>query len=356
MILLSTIFNSERGILAGIYGIYDGLYPNRGTSYESLSDIRDSHIWIEINDPVFMEDSTGQIHVKIKDDWYKASGVPEHRVLDFQTKKDGQNFYKFKPEFHTSKFRIEFNAIRADILSGNPDRIDYQDIYTGKYLQNGVYAIHSFRQYKRIESGFDTLPSYFKGIVWGLSTREIAQSNSKKSTITSKDNYTTEGKLFINRPILYIPFPISDHGYMFSKDILKDFEFMTMYLHDQNYYSVMTYISPDIQKIGKVISYDNNGILLEIEDDKISNLQIHLQKFENQKNHYFAFIHYCKTRRVKQISDADFQLFSNISNACNRSLKPYDPLIFINLRELIENSRLLNENKSSSAPGCSCSE
>ena len=121
--------NSERGILAGIYGIYDGLYPNRGTSYESLSDIRDSHIWIEINDPVFMEDSTGQIHVKIKDDWYKASGVPEHRVLDFQTKKDGQNFYKFKPEFHTSKFRIEFNAIRADILSGNPDRIDYQDIY-----------------------------------------------------------------------------------------------------------------------------------------------------------------------------------------------------------------------------------
>ena len=124
---------------------------------------------------------------------------------------------------------------------------------------------------------------------------------------------------------------------------------MTMYLHDQNYYSVMTYISPDIQKIGKVISYDNNGILLEIEDDKISNLQIHLQKFENQKNHYFAFIHYRKTRRVKQISDADFQLFSNISNACNRSLKPYDPQIFINLRELIENSRLLNENKSSSA-------
>lgn len=174
------------------------------------------------------------------------------------------------------KFGHIFNSISATVLSGNPDYDDYEYFNSGIYIHAGLKLSSSFKS---------SLGKIFTKASSGL-----------------LNEYVSDDRVYFSSPLLYIPFPLSNKGYMFSGEVLEDFDELTTYYQNQNFYSTLAYIPTDIRKLGEVVKYDENGVLLDLKRKKTSDLNIRLQRLSDEGKYYAATVKYNEVHKDELIN------------------------------------------------------
>lgn len=267
---------------------------------------------IKFDTAVFSKDD-GKWFVRIESSWYNVNN--HNNVLDdvllTNSKTDSMDTYVFKPKFFTKKFGHIFNSISATVLSGNPDYDDYEYFNSGIYIHAGLKLSSSFKS---------SLGKIFTKASSGL-----------------LNEYVSDDRVYFSSPLLYIPFPLSNKGYMFSGEVLEDFDELTTYYQNQNFYSTLAYIPTDIRKLGEVVKYDENGVLLDLKRKKTSDLNIRLQRLSDESKYYAATVKYNEVHKDELINKDDYKEILDYSQQCDVYYEMYDRRIFYNMRQMLSN-------------------
>lgn len=283
--------------------------------------------YCKINDPIF---------VNKMGEWKVQTDTMSYPLLNFSyiedlivetATNDSSVYYKYKPKYHRDKFERHFEGIEADIISGDPNAIDYIDHFNGKYRYEGLKA---------------TGPAH----VIGPTTREvrtevmICNLRNEVDLFFARPSYDLWDTYVLDRyyisysyPMIYIPFPISGKGYLFTGEILKDFNWLTTFFEDQNFYAVLAKVPYDIRNLGRIICIDKNGVLLDLEKDKTRRLKIELHHESN--NIFNAQVEYNQTHSKPLITPSEFQDICNYSDCASVNLLDYDERIFVNMRNML---------------------
>lgn len=290
-----------------------------------------------IDDAVFYTDVEKQ---KVNHEWYVKVGKTWHNtsdvkhldtVLVLNDPTDSIITYKFLPDFHQSRFGHEFESVHPEFFYS-----DYTDSI-GSYV--GIYK-HSFKIDQPVkikhtncvsdECNLKTL--YYKLRLEIFEThanlKRITQQTFTKSSTLLLEEYLLDDIIYFKSPMLYIPFPLSNKGYMFTGDILKPH-----FVHGM-YYFILVHTPSDIRKIGEVIACDENGVLLSVGYKKTPNMRIHLKRLKEDSQYYFAYIKYNKTHSRDLINDVEYQMIiNNQDNAVSYNI--FDKQVFINLSQML---------------------
>lgn len=166
--------------------------------------------------------------------------------------------------------------------------------------------------------------------------KSLEQLLTKSSTSLLR-LYNTRERVTIHEPLLYLPFPLSDKGYLFGARRLIDFDFITILIaHDQNFYATLANIPfSDIRRLGKVVALDKNGVLLSLEREKTPNMKVYMQRMQDDELYYASFVNYKKKHKKDLINDDEYQMILEHSDKVNKSYALYDKEIFVNLRKML---------------------
>ena len=299
-------------------------------------------------------------YIKLADRWHHIDDY-DSGYLDTALVKtnltDSINTYKFKPEFYCNRFGHRFESVDVTIHSTAPSWYDDID------LQSGIYR-HRFciwEEYRWLKPEFHPyanvsmlteLSWYLRGVFVDLHLRawnSLEQLFTKSST-SLLGLYNTRWRITIHEPLLYLPFPLSDKGYLFDARRLIDFDFISILIaHDQNFYATLANIPPDIRRLGKVVALDKNGVLLSLEKEKTPNMKVYMQRIQDDELYYASFVNSRKTHKKELINDDEYQMILEHSDKVDKSYALYDKEIFVNLRKMLS---FLDYEELSEKHGC----
>lgn len=273
--------------------------------------------------------------------------------------------YEYRPEFYQDKFMYYFESVDAKILSGDPNHLDYQSIQSGIYELNLLtfdkLNIKSLKEFwDRVDTHFKDNPHLNKlEACWQIINVEMYEilytlrgnlvKVFTKSTEVIPEIYSPEKRVYFRYPLLYCPFPLSDKAYIFPAERLCDFNYITDFVHDQNFYATLANIPPDIRRLGKVVALDKNGVLLSLEREKTPNMKVYMQRIQDDELYYASFVNYRKTHKKELINDDEYQMILEHSDKVDKSYALYDKEIFVNLRKMLS---FLDYEELSEKHGC----
>lgn len=312
-------------------GIYKGLCnpPTHGLPQYIVN----NRNCVKIEDPFLCNDGgeewfihSGKLRYPISSYIYNTYFEESHQV-------DSVIYYKLKSDEQLDLLVHEFISVDICVLPMAPQIIFDEYWYCSGLYRGKLSAPYSHNINTRM---FPDL------LAWSILTtiRTFLESKLTKPQTNILDEYVTNSRIYYKKPLLYLPFPLSNHGYLFSSDVLEDFDKRTSFIPDQNYYSVLTDIPSDIRKIGSVVSYDENGLLLSLNMRKTPTLRVELHRLNN--NYYAAKVNYKATKRRIQIDENEYRSILEYSNRSTSLYEIYDKQIFINMKSLL--SELSYEN------------
>lgn len=307
---------------------FNGLF---GVAYNHLPDkIYCNRNCYEIKNAVLNKKNNGEWDINTGNKWYPIKDITcNDGILEKKSENDSSTFYRFKPEFYQDKFAHEFEYISAYISWDKLKSFSYKVCNSGIYEHTGLYMPYSYCKERRVN-----LPIYLHASSIAYSLRTFIEKNFTKAYHSFKDEYRPGCRVYFDLPLLYIPFPMTGKAYLFSGEVLRDFDEVTEYVHDQNFYAVLAYIPLDVKRLGKIIACDHDGLLLSL-GRKTPKMSINLKRMDNDKNHYAATVHYKKRIWNRQINEDDYKRILNYSQSSDSLYKMYDERIFVNLRRIL---------------------
>ncbi len=309
-----------------------GLIPKPSDSLPY--DIYSDRNCCKIDEATFVKRNNDLWYIKTKNNWYP---IDNSFILDYaieetkSTTDSGQ--YRLKSEFRTPKIGHTFRAVEAKIISGNPDYIDHVSLTSGIYRHDALSFIYSFKDERQLLP--TDYPLHVQAFLWGASLRAFLDMNLTSSSEELLSEYIPGYRIYYNAPLLYIPFPLSNKGYLFSGEILNSFKEITSYVHSQNFYAVLAYIPNDLRRLGKLLACDENGALLSLETKRTPKMRLHLQKLSDGKNYYAASVNYRRRHAKLQMNKTEYSLIMDYSHSSAKCYEIYDEQLFVNLRELL---------------------
>ncbi len=279
--------------------------------------------------------------VKMNDKWYEAhDDYSLDSTLIANGLTDSTMAYTFKPKYHRTNFSLVFKYLNADIISGHDDPgapvdvpsgiFELQTLYLERSVRNLIHGRHPpvtkfelklINIRHNIRFMYDDIKRFFEHIF-------------TKSSSDLLDQYVTSDLIHIRHPLIYIPFPL-DKGYIFEGDVLKIFNWVTEYVHDQNFYAVLAEIPSDIKRLGKVIACDENGVLLSLDRSKTPIMRVRLKRLKEDELFYASFFKYKKKHLRKMISEEEYQIIDAYDKTAINSYEMYDKRIFVNMRKML---------------------
>ena len=297
-------------------------YPHRNPE----SEIYSSKGPCKIENPIFEERDSNRYFVFTGTQWCPVKFSPDwllEDILEEVSATDSSRLLQFREEYKQNAFFNFFANEEPDILQGDPNHLDNWSYYSGFYRHSLFVKIpkRHIRMCEK-ERGLEykrewKLPC-IKGYLledFGFLVDYLAKFGT--SSDEPRDEYKLCRKYCIDSPLLYVPSQDSGIGYIFSEKMLENIGFVTKYLGNQNYYAKALVLPTDIEQYGKVISRDDNGVLIKLKKDSVK----------------------CRVRlvRIDQNASDYVMVLSNRPNSCKElNLKDlYDENIFINLRQLL---------------------
>ena len=116
---------------------------------------------------------------------------------------------------------------------------------------------------------------------------------------------------------------------------MKNFNLVTEYVHDQNFYAILAEIPSDIKRLGKVIACDENGVLLSLDRSKTPIMKLRLKRLKDDELLYVSFFKYKKKHLRKMIREEEYQIIDAYDKAARNSYEMYDKRIFVNMRKML---------------------
>lgn len=310
----------------------DGVIPNSVKGWLGGSPFRHC---CKIEDPVFMEHCSGEWFIMMDTIWYPMEMwyLKPSQYLNEISRRDSCRLYKYKPAYYREKFGHYFEPIYP--CSCYTDDIPHD---TGRYRHTCLLADdHWWRDIPKIVyNGKGERPAPLNLRMFWLSSnlRDKWDRYFTRPTSGLPDVYEMGKGVVYHSPMIYIPFPLSGKGYLFSKDVYRDsFKEMIQSFGNQNFYAVLVEIPEDIRRLGEVVSLDKNGVLLNLKRDKTPRLNMELHRLHDDM--YEARVKYNKTHRKNLISDGEYQTILKYSDSSTVSSPNYDETIFINLRPIL---------------------
>lgn len=334
IVAISGFIDTDRLIFTNIY---KGLFQKH-ISYNILpAEIYNYRNCCKIDTPIFRRHEKDEWSVNLNDCWYPV----DKDVCDFVTKgqitRDTCVAYKLDSEFHINNFGHYFKFNETDIISGEPDYLDNITLHSGIYIHKELIPLCSFCNEENVYK--EDVPLSVKSYLWAFSMRCRFENTFSKSSAALLDKYETTSYVCYTSPMIYIPFPFSGNGYIFSSEILNTFNYISDYIGGQNFYATYASIPSDIKRIGTIISYDKNGVLLKLPIKKTRRLRIDLLKLHYNERYYAAIVNYKKTHFQDCLREADYQDIMNLSNSSDNLFEPYDENVFINLSKLLSGNK-----------------
>lgn len=313
-----------------IVNIYKGWF---NISYDHLpSYITSSRNYYEIADPVFLQGHDGEKYLNDESEKIKVEGFMLDYVLEDKSMADSISEYRINPKFSQNRFGHTFLAVETEVLAGDPNAIDDRICSNGIYVHDALYPLYSYCQEKEMDGNKYTIP--IQAFLWSCSLRSKFDMAVTTPSFELLDEYIPGTRIYIEAPLLYLPFPLSGKGYMFSAKVLKDFNKMTEFFQDQNFYSILTYVTDDISRIGTIISCDDKGVLLAPEIRRTPHMKLHLYRIGATDN-YAAAVYYKKSSCRKLLDKQSLQIIQNYSKLSSCQLEAYDKRIFSNMRKML---------------------
>lgn len=309
---------------------YNGLF---GVARNHLPDnIYCNRNCYKIDSAVFKKTNNADWEIKIENNWYPINDfLCDDSVLEKISENDTLSLYRLKPDFHHDAFAHEFEYISADISWDELKSPSYRICNSGIYEHTRLYLPYSYRNESK-----KNFPPYLHAHSIAYSLRSFFEKEFTKAYPTFLDEYKPGYRVYFDTPLLYIPFPLTEKAYLFSGEVLRDFAEVTKYVHDQNFYAVLAYIPSDIKRIGSIVAYNQNGLLLSL-GKKTHKMNIIMKRMNKNKNHYAATVYYRRQSLKKQISEDDYKMILYYSQLAESSYELYDELIFANLRQMLSN-------------------
>ena len=293
--------------------------------------------YVEYND-----DGVRNWLVKVNNKWYDAyddDSLDSTLVVNEQT--DSLVTYKFKSKYYRNKFEICFDETEVVDMSSD-EMIPWDDIT----WHSGIYKFSelsiSRKRRNLIVSRYPPVTKFELKLInirhnirfMYDDIKRIFEQTFTKSSSDLLDQYVTSDLIHIRHPLIYIPFPL-DKGYIFGGDVLMNFNLVTEYVHDQNFYAVLAEIPSDIKRLGKVIACDENGVLLSLDRSKTPIMKLRLKRLKEDELFYASFFKYKKKHIRKMISEEEYQIIDAYDKAATNTYEMYDKRIFINMRKML---------------------
>lgn len=293
--------------------------------------------YVEYND-----DGVRNWLVKVNNKWYDAyddDSLDSTLVINEQT--DSLVTYKFKSKYYRNKFEICFDETEVVDMSSD-EMIPWDDIT----WHSGIYKFSelsiSRKRRNLIVSRYPPVTKFELKLInirhnirfMYDDIKRIFEQTFTKSSSDLLDQYVTSDLIHIRHPLIYIPFPL-DKGYIFGGDVLMNFNLVTEYVHDQNFYAVLAEIPSDIKRLGKVIACDENGVLLSLDRSKTPIMKLRLKRLKEDELFYASFFKYKKKHIRKMISEEEYQIIDAYDKAATNTYEMYDKRIFINMRKML---------------------
>lgn len=322
----------EKLIITNIYkglfrkNVHHNILPTKINSYLNCC---------RIDNPAIKRHNNGNWSVKLGEEWYRTSDYVAHFITEEINVKDTNTTYVLNPKYNIRYFGHDFEFQETEILFGDPNAVDYLTFNTGIYMHKELLPLYSFCDGERVSE--IEMPIYDRAYLWASCLRDRLECLFSKSYFELQELYSTNEYICYNFPMIYIPYPISDKGYIFSSDIIADFIDLTEYVDDQNFYATYVSIPSDIKRLGTIVKYDDNGVLLKLPINKTSKLRVCLQKLDDKANRYAAIVHYKESSNYDLINEEDYQNILHYSNSSDRLADIYDDQIFANLRRMLSN-------------------
>lgn len=293
--------------------------------------------YVEYND-----DSFRNWLVKVNDKWYDVYGydsLDSTLVVNEQT--DSLVTYKFKSKYYRNKFQICFHETEVVDMSSD-DKIPWDDITWHSGIYKFSYLSISSKMRNVIHSCYPPVTKFELKLInirhnirfMYDDIKRFFEQTFTKSSSDLLDQYITSDLIHIRHPLIYIPFPL-DKGYIFGGDVLKNFNLMTEYVHDQNFYAILAEIPSDIKRLGKVIACDENGVLLSLDRSKTPIMRVRLKRLKEDELFYASFFKYKKKHLRKMISEEEYQIIDAYDKTAINSYEMYDKRIFVNMRKML---------------------
>lgn len=329
IILLLGIFVSRGQRL--VTNLYRGLMGTK--DYALPTDIICFRNSCKINRPHFRVSAKGNWTIRFRDNWYPIDNHISSFVTQVKATEDTCTTYRIKSEFRINEFGHNFEYIEPYISNENTNDVDDITFHSGIYTHKELVPLVSFRD--EISASTVNYPYYVKAYLWAYTLRCRLENIFSASSSDLLETYATNTSIYYKSPLLYIPFPLTGHGYIFSSETLDGFKDMTRYMGDLNYYATYATIPTDIKRLGKIVAYDINGVLIKLPERKILRLRLYLQKLYDNDNTYAAIVHYNKTDLHDLINDKDYKTILKYNRSSRSIFQIYDKKVFSNLRKLL---------------------
>ena len=299
------------------------------------------------------------------DCWYTKVGNDTIKIKPYIAELDimpedsayinGNMTIDFASDFYQERLSYCFHNAYPEVLSSEPNNLDDWYICSGMYVLeelqadylldnlNIVYGTFKYNAFKnpcfdnKLESFYVASQIAVYELLWELWAKTTKIFS--KPTEELLDEYTTSQRVRFVNPMLYIPFPISNVGYMFPAETIVNFNYIADFVESQNFYATLAYIPSDIQKLGEIVKCDENGVLLNLRLKKTPPMKIKLKRYQDYKHdgriYYMACLKYTRKHSRSLISDEDFRTIMNHNNDKKYDMKPYDSRIFVHLKRMI---------------------
>lgn len=327
ILAMSIIVNSDQLLVTNVYR---GLFGKR--DYALPTEIVSFRNCCKIEDPLLKLNDRGDWSINVNGYWFPINEHISSFVTELETAGDTCAVYKIDPKFDINEFGHNFEYVEPDTLYGNPNAVDDVTCRSGIYIYKELVPLISFQDEKSVSTV--NYPYFVRAYLWAYSIRCKLENMFSKSYLGILETYATT-TVYYRSPLLYVPFPLSGTGYIFSSEVLDDFKDMTHYLGDQNFYATYVSIPSDIKRVGTIVKYDKAGVLMKLPVKRTPGLRLFLQKSSDNNDTYFAVVRYNKTSCSDLISDQDYQNILDYSNSSSTILKIYDERVFTNMRKLL---------------------
>lgn len=313
---------NEKSLLTNAF---KGLFarPNNGLP----TDIYSNRNCLKIDNASFVNNN-GQMYVEVQEDLYPVEGYMLNYSLIEIEQVDSLKRYNFHPEYYKELFSHKFQAIDVTFSSDYPD-LDRTIYPNGIYVHESLSPLFTYKEEKKHYC--EKYPLFMRVFLWFNQIRTNYDVIFTKSSQSLLSTYKTGVRIYYYNPLLYIPYPASNIGYLFSADVLKNFNEIAPYVQDQNFYATLAYIPDNIERLGTIISANENGMLVNLNRDKTGNLRLHLVKLNNGERYYAAVVNY---KRQWIFTNNSLMKDSLVLHNISTSMM-YDKVTFENLRKIL---------------------
>lgn len=328
ILVISRIVDYDRIFITNVYR---GLFGKR--YYALPTEIVCFRNSCKIDDPLFRQNDKGNWSINVRGCWIPIDNHISSFVTEVETDGDSYTNYGIAPKFKINEFGHNFEFVEPDILYGNPNAVDNITFHSGIYIHKRLVPLISFHD--EMSTSTVNYPYFVRAYLWAYSIRCRLENMFSKSYSELLETYATNTRIYYKSPLLYVPFPLSGNGYIFSSEVLDDFKDITHYMGDQNFYATYVSIPSDIKRVGTVVKYDEDGVLIKLPVKRTKGLRLYLQKSSDNNDTYFAIVYYNKTDSHDLITEQDYKNIVDYSDSHSTIFNAYDEIIFANLRKLL---------------------